>query len=173
MRLSGWAIGFVAMLAVLAGCGLGPASERISMSRESVLARSRGVPGAELAFPQGFLWGVSMAGYQVEGGDTTSNWAEADRQGRLRESPGKAIDFWNRYASDFELARGMGMSSVRLSIEWSRIEPTRGQIDPIAVQRYHDMIKAVRDRGMEPLVTLSHFAYPGWLDRPLDGKEGG
>ncbi len=174
MLRSRWPLVLAALMSVVTGCGLmGVGTQRIPMTREAQLTRARGVPGAELPFSPGFLWGVSMAGYQVEGGDTTSNWAVADREGRLKESPGKAIDFWNRYEEDFDLAQKMGMTCVRLSLEWSRIEPVRGQFDPAAIQRYHDMLTSLRRRGIQPLVTLSHFAYPAWLDHPLDGKEGG
>jgi beta-glucosidase len=116
-------------------------------------------------FPSGFMWGVSTAGYQVEGGDTASNWAAWDRAGKTKEVAGRAIDQWNRYGEDLDLAKGMGLSSLRLSIEWSRIEPRRGEIDPAAVQHYHDVLAACHARNVEPVVTISHFTYPAWLDK--------
>ncbi|MBM3260077.1 MAG: glycoside hydrolase family 1 protein [Candidatus Sericytochromatia bacterium] len=115
-------------------------------------------------FPQGFLWGVATAGHQVEGHDKVSNWAAWAEAGRTTALPGRATDSWNRYAEDFDLARGMGLNAFRFSIEWARIEPRPGVVDGTAVARYRTMIRAARARGLEPIVTLHHFAYPAWLD---------
>jgi beta-glucosidase/6-phospho-beta-glucosidase/beta-galactosidase len=52
---------------------------------------------------------------------------------------GTSSDFWNRYEEDLERARSLGSNCFRLSLEWHRIEPARGQIDMEAVQRYNDM----------------------------------
>jgi beta-galactosidase GanA len=40
-----------------------------------------------------------------------------------------------RYEEDIELARKAGCNAMRLSIEWARIEPRRGEIDMDAVDR--------------------------------------
>lgn len=114
--------------------------------------------------PPGFLWGVATAGYQWEGGDTTSNWAAWERAGKVRERSGRASDGWNRYEEDFDLAKGLGLNAFRFSLEWSRIEPRPGVIDRAAVKHYHDVFAAARARGLTPIVTLVHYAYPAWLD---------
>jgi beta-glucosidase len=51
-----------------------------------------------------------------------------------------------------------------MSIEWSRIEPRDGEIDPAAVAKYHAMLDAAKARGLTPIITLLHYAYPAWLD---------
>jgi beta-glucosidase len=148
-----------ALVTMATGCAKGPAPLAAQQAGGQARAASA------QPFATGFLWGVATAGYQVEGGDTTSNWAAWDRAGRGKHKIGQAIDFWNRYEEDLDLAKGMGLNSFRLSLEWSRIEPRRGEIDPAAVKHYHDVLDAVRARGMEPVVTVSHFAYPAWLDQ--------
>ncbi|MGE5708316.1 MAG: glycoside hydrolase family 1 protein [Bacteroidota bacterium] len=135
--------------------------------------RLRAVPGAGESFPSGFLWGVATAGYQYEGGDTTSNWAKWEASGRTTHRIGLALDSYRRWEEDLDLAKGLGLNAYRLSLEWARIEPSRGQIDPAAVQHYHQVLDGLKARGMEPVVTLSHFAYPAWLDSPLSGGNGG
>ncbi|MDB5097765.1 MAG: bglA [Cyanobacteria bacterium RYN_339] len=116
------------------------------------------------AMPAGFLWGVATAGFQTEGGDTSSNWAAWTRAGHTKAPMGRATDAWNRYQEDLDLAKGIGLNSFRLSLEWARLEPRPGQWDMNAVQHYHDVLLAARSRGLEPIVTVSHFAYPAWLD---------
>lgn len=115
-------------------------------------------------FPKGFLWGVATAGYQSEGGDRNSTWSEWDEKGKFPHRVGKAVDFWNRYAEDMDLARGMNLNAFRMSVEWSRIEPVRGRYDLAALAHYEKMIDTARAKGLEPVVTLNHFVYPAWLD---------
>ena len=49
-----------------------------------------------------------------------------------------------RYEEDLERARTLGSNCFRLSLEWHRIEPAKGQIDQAAVQRYHDMFECMK-----------------------------
>jgi len=137
------------------------------------LTRAQGVPGAEQTFPKGFMWGVATAEYQNSGDDGTSNWSEFEREGHVAEKSGIAADGYRRYAEDLDLAKGMGLNSYRMSLEWSRIEPRRGVFDPDAISHYHAVIDAAIARGLTPVVTLSHFTYPAWLDHPLSGGPGG
>ncbi len=115
-------------------------------------------------FPAEFLWGVSTAGFQSEGGDTTSVWAAWDSQGHTKDRVGLAVDFLHRYREDINLAANMGNNAFRISIEWSRIEPARGVIDQDALAYYDDLIDAITAGGMQPVVTLIHFNYPQWLE---------
>ncbi|MNR91778.1 Beta-glucosidase A [compost metagenome] len=169
-RSFGKFLGALGMLAVLAGCG-GPGA--FGWLGDNAKLRIQSVPGSDQAFPSGFLWGVATAGYQYEGGDSTSQWAAWERSGRGKHRIGQATDHWNRWEEDLDLAKDLGLNAFRLSIEWARIEPERGRIDPEAVRHYHQVIDGLRARGMEPIVTLVHFAYPAWLDRPLSGGDGG
>jgi len=80
--------------------------------------------GAFLQFPKDFLWGVSTAAHQVEGGND-NQWSDWEKAGRIRshDQCGKACDWWNSTEVDFDLAQNLGINSLRLSVEWSRIEP--------------------------------------------------
>src|SRR2546422_782251 len=70
---------------------------------------------------------------------------------------------YHSLGQDFPLAAADGPRMHRLSLEWSRIEPERGRIDPGAVAHYHQVLGALRRRGLEPLVTLHHFTNPLWI----------
>jgi len=121
-----------------------------------------------------FLIGVATSGYQSEGGynglgEPHNNWGACEQSGRV-DRTGRAVDFWNRYRTDFDLARGMGLNAFRLSIEWARVQPsftnTPGPapaFDGAAVDAYADRVAACREAGMEPVVTLQHFTHPAWL----------
>ncbi len=61
------------------------------------------------------------------------------------------------------LMAAMGHNTHRLSVEWSRIEPEEGIFDPAAIARYREMLTGLRQRGIEPMVTLFHFSSPQWL----------
>jgi len=124
-----------------------------------------------LRFPPTFLFGTATSATQIEGGCATSDWYDfAKKPGRIRrgESPDVACDGWHRWPEDVALQRALGLGAYRLSIEWARIEPRPGEIDRAALDTYRRMLGALRDAGIEPMVTLHHFTLPRWL-----GERGG
>ena len=123
--------------------------------------------GDSLRFPEGFLWGVSTSAHQVEGGLQDNNWAEWERKGRIRtgEVAGRACDWWHHAERDFDLAQSLGLNALRISVEWSRVEPKEGRYDLAALERYREMVSGLRARGIRPFVTLHHFTNPLWLER--------
>ena len=122
--------------------------------------------GFELRFPDGFLWGVSTAAHQVEGGNENNNWSDWEKAGRIHtgDRAGLACDWWKNAERDFDLARELGLNALRLSLEWSRVEPEEGRFDEKALQRYRAMLQALRARGIRPFVCLHHFTNPRWLE---------
>ena len=122
--------------------------------------------GPLVQFPAGFLWGVSTAAHQVEGGNE-NQWTAWERAGRIksRDCCGLACDWWNRAEDDFDLARDLGINALRLSVEWSRIEPEEDRWHSGALQRYRQMLVALLQRGIQPIVCLHHFTNPLWFER--------
>lgn len=122
---------------------------------------------ATFHFPRGFLWGNATAAHQVEGNNTNNTWwAWEQEDGRIRngDKSGLACDWWNgRWREDFDRAAETGQNAHRLSVEWSRIQPTPNRWDEHALDRYRDMLRGLVERGMTPLVTLHHFSDPLWL----------
>jgi beta-glucosidase len=121
-----------------------------------------------------FLWGVATSGYQSEGGyngpgQPQNNWSQVEQTGEVMRT-GAAADFWQRYDEDFQACQKLGLNAFRLSLEWSRIQPTQNNspdsapvFDRVAIDAYADRIAACRRQGLEPIVTLHHFTHPAWL----------
>lgn len=117
-------------------------------------------------FPPGFAWGVAASAHQVEGDCANNQWAAWEKRGRIKsgDRAGLACDWWRNAEQDFDLARSLGVNALRLSLEWSRIEPKKGQWDQAALDRYRVMLAGLRDRGIRPFVTLHHFTNPIWFE---------
>ena len=119
-------------------------------------------------FPEGFLWGTSTAAHQVEGDNRNSDWWEFEKQpGRIAngDTAEVACDHYHRYREDFAMLREMNQNAHRLSIEWSRIEPSEGEFDSRQIRHYRDVLGDLREQGIEPMVTLHHFTSPIWFAR--------
>lgn len=118
------------------------------------------------AFPQSFRWGTAACAYQFEGQNVHSDWWAWEQQpGRIAggDRSGLACDWWRYAERDFDLMVALHQNAARLSVEWGRIEPQEGRWDQAAEERYLAMLRGLRDRGIEPLVTLNHFTLPQWV----------
>lgn len=143
-----------------------------------------------MMFPHNFLWGGATAANQIEGayradgkglsvqdvmphGLRTPPTAEPTNDNLKRE----AIDFYHRYREDIDLFAEMGFKTFRLSFAWSRIFPQGDETEPNAagLEFYDRVINYLLEKGIEPLVTLSHYETPlhlarhygGWTNREL------
>lgn len=119
-----------------------------------------------LRFPEDFLWGVSTAAHQVEG-NNCNQWSDWEQAGRIKSGDvcGRACDWWENPERDFDIARDLGLQALRLSLEWSRIEPQEGCFDLQALQRYREMLEGLHQRGIEPIICLHHFTHPRWFEQ--------
>jgi beta-glucosidase len=122
---------------------------------------------ATFHYPRGFLWGTATASHQNEGQNTNNNWWAWEQQnGRIVDGhkSGAACDWWGgRWREDFDRAVEGGQNAHRLSIEWSRVQPTPDIWDENALDRYREIVRGLVERGLTPLVTLHHFSHPLWL----------
>ncbi len=122
------------------------------------------MPSGTFHFPKGFLWGTATAAHQVEGGNTNNTWYRWEQEGHTAHKSGSASDWWSgRWKEDFDRAAETGQNAHRLSVEWSRIQPSPDHWDEEAIDHYRSMLRGLRDRGITPMVTLHHFTDPLWL----------
>ena len=147
-----------------------------------------------LGFPKGFYFGSATSSHQVEG-NNRNDWTEWEKENAkvksqnvklnppaggwpdfiLQKYPnplqeenyisGKACDHYSRFQEDFDIAKSLGHNAHRFSIEWSRIEPEEGKFDQKEIEHYREVIRALRERGMEPFVTLWHWTLPLWVSQ--------
>lgn len=110
-----------------------------------------------------FLYGAATSAHQVEGNNIHSDWWAWEQRTPGATKSGKAVDHWNRYPEDFALAKSLGHTAHRLSIEWSRIEPAPGTWNKQATDHYRNVLEELKQQGLATFVTLHHFTNPGWL----------
>jgi beta-glucosidase len=117
------------------------------------------------SFPLDFLWGVATAGHQSEGDNIHSDmwFLERTSPTLFREQSGKGCRSYDLFEVDLDAAQDMGLTAFRFSVEWARIEPTRGDVSETELDHYERIVDAVLSRGMAPIVTYNHFASPHWF----------
>jgi beta-glucosidase len=124
-------------------------------------AQAPATPPASLG-QKPFLWGVTISGYQNDGGTPQTDWYHMEKSGRVPDAAGKSADFRGHMDEDLDRAQSLGINAFRTSFEWSRLEPEEGKFDPAEVAHMHRLLKGLRDRGMAPVMSLHHFAMPAW-----------
>ena len=132
-------------------------------------------------FPEGFVWGVATAAYQIEGA------AHEDGRGdsiwdRFSHTPGKtlngdtgdvACDHYHRFPEDIQLMSELGVGAYRFSIAWPRILPKgKGQLNEAGLAFYDRLVDGLLAKNIQPFATLYHWDLPqalddegGWLNR--------
>ncbi len=148
-------------------------------------------------FSKDFYWGAATSAYQIEGG-LNNNWSKWEKEHSKEESEfyreggrgkfnypigevnvkeacneenyisGKAADSFNRYKEDVGILKELELNSYRFSIDWSRIEPEKGKYSKEGLEYYKNLIKELKDNGIEPFLTCWHWPIPLWLE-----EEGG
>ncbi|WP_067823117.1 family 1 glycosylhydrolase [Nocardia inohanensis] len=154
------------LLTAVAITAAGSAVVGAAPSGNSGSASGSSAPSTVQPLGAGFMWGVSMAGFQSEGHAPDSNWSRYAGSGQARDPYGDSVDFYGRYADDIDLAAGLGVKVYRLSIEWARVQPRADVWDENDFRFYDAVVQKIRAAGMRPMLTLDHWVIPGWeLDR--------
>jgi Beta-glucosidase/6-phospho-beta-glucosidase/beta-galactosidase len=111
------------------------------------------------------MLGVATAAHQVEGNNTNSDcWVlENIPESTFKEPSLDAVDHYNRYRDDIKMVADAGLNAYRFSIEWARIEPSKGNFDKNEIEHYRDVLKCCYEYELIPIVTLHHFSSPKWL----------
>ena len=125
-----------------------------------------------------FLYGVSTAAYQIEGGVIQDN-REPSIWDTFTHLPNKiynndnadiACNSYNQYHEDISLIRELGCDAYRFSISWSRIIHTADRtVNEAGVAHYSDLIDELLRYGIAPFVTLYHWDLPDFLEREYGG----
>ena len=114
------------------------------------------------------LLGVATASTQIEGGDKNNTWYDWTKNHDKTKDKCDCLlanSHWENYKEHIDLMKELHFQIYRLSIEWSRIEPSEGEFDIEAMNHYIDEIKYLLEKGIKPLVTLHHFSNPIWFEK--------
>jgi len=126
-----------------------------------------------LEFPEGFLWSTATAAYQIEGAWNEDGKGESIWD-RFAHTPGKikngdtgdvACDHYHRFREDVALMAKMNLNAYRFSIGWSRVLPEgTGTPSEKGIAFYSELVDALLEKGIRPLVTLYHWDIPQALE---------
>jgi beta-glucosidase len=136
-------------------------------------------------FPRGFVWGAATSSYQIEGaskvdGKGQSIWdtfSHTPSKILTGENGDVACDHYNRYETDFQLAKQLNLKAYRFSVSWPRIYPIgHGKINPGGLDYYDRLVESLLTQGIDPYITLYHWDLPqslqdkgGWVNRDTAG----
>ncbi|XP_018565435.1 myrosinase 1-like [Anoplophora glabripennis] len=136
-------------------------------------------------FPDGFLFGVATAAYQIEGawnedGKGESIWDHFVHSNasviQNNDTGDIACDSYHKYKEDIALAKELGVNHYRFSVSWTRILPTgfADQINVKGIMYYQNLVNEIVKQGMIPVATLYHWDLPqslqdigGWTNPEL------
>ena len=124
-------------------------------------------------FPEGFLWGCATSAYQIEG-SPLADGAGASIWHRFTHTPGKvangetgdiACDHYRHFRDDVAMMREIGLQAYRFSISWGRVMPSgTGDVNDKGVGFYEQLVDALLEAGIQPMITLYHWDLPQALD---------
>ena len=125
------------------------------------------MPEAIYYFPQNFLWGTATSAFQTEGQNSNTNWSVWENtSGKIfdGQKSGKACNWWaGSWKEDLNRAQSTFQNAHRMSIEWSRIQPSIDRWDQSALDHYRQMVLGMVERHITPMITLHHFTEPLWI----------
>ncbi|HYK37009.1 glycoside hydrolase family 1 protein [Alloacidobacterium sp.] len=136
-------------------------------------------------FPDGFLWGMATAAFQVEGawnedGKGESIWDRfVHTQGKVKGATTAdiACDQYHLYPQDIATLKRLNQKGYRFSVSWPRIQPTgTGAPNQKGLDHYSRLVDALLEAQIRPFCTLYHWDLPqaledrgGWPNRDLAG----
>jgi beta-glucosidase len=117
-------------------------------------------------FPINFSWGVATASSQNEEDSLNNSWSPsylASKNQSSMASPAAASKSWSQWQDDIDKLVHLGVNSYRLSIEWSRVQPTADTFDQTAINHYVEICKALVANNISPMICLHHYSDPIWF----------
>jgi beta-glucosidase/6-phospho-beta-glucosidase/beta-galactosidase len=125
-----------------------------------------------VTFPPTFLFGSATAGFQVEKGDSHTDWAAwVAIAGKVANGDNPDVggpDALAHIADDVNDLTSTGQNAYRFSVEWGRLYPTLAAFnadtpDAAAVASYSALLSALVAAHVTPVVTLDHYTLPQYV----------
>lgn len=130
-------------------------------------------------FPPEFLWGSSMASYQVSGCDNTQ-WAvwerskkrlddlavsgELEKHGLSNFICGSACKHDKHFREDFFLAMALGQNALRFGAEPAHAMPRKGVFDEHYLALCAEMVRCAKLLDITPVFNIWHWTIPVWWE---------
>lgn len=110
---------------------------------------------------------VTLEGYAVEGGFDGPGQPATCYSPTIalqrHSGPGAADDLWHQYETVLDFVPEMGFDGLRLTLEWTRIEPRAHEVDDAALARYRQVVGHARSIGLGVTIALVDAVWPAWL----------
>ncbi|KAL3522194.1 hypothetical protein ACH5RR_015028 [Cinchona calisaya] len=130
-------------------------------------------------FGSDFIFGSATSAFQVEGASRKDGrgpciWDifAADEKRNLFLPYGEdAVLHYEHYAKDVDIMKDIGFDAYRFSISWSRILPSgkKESRNQEGINFYKKLLNKLKEKKIEPFVTLLHFDVPQALEKEYDG----
>jgi beta-glucosidase len=72
--------------------------------------------------------------------------------------------FRSRWPDDLAALLDLGISDVRIALDWARLQPKPGSLDDDWAERFEQILRAADAIGMRPWACLHEAAVPRWFD---------
>lgn len=124
-------------------------------------------------FPPDFIFGSSVAAYQVDWprkGSSTTDWDQFFKSSGITPplNWGPNWSDLGQFTKDVTILRSFGLNAQRLGVPWEKINPEDGVFDRQALAKFRQEIDVLQEIGLQPIPTLNHFTLPLW-----EAKQGG
>ena len=157
-------------LVLAAGCGGGTSGGPSPDGGAGADLSLAQIPHPKLTpFPAGFLFGTATSAYQVEGQNHATDffqWEATAANPTMAHSDDGPRSYVH-FEEDNAAAAAMHNNAMRIAIDMARLFPTfdsfPGRPDAAAVKHYHDVFASMKAKGLRPMVTLFHWAWPQWI----------
>lgn len=133
-----------------------------------------------IKLPEGFVLGAASSAWQTEGWsgkkDNQDSYLDAWYKNETNVwhdgyGPAVATNFMERYQDDVDIMASMGLQAYRTSINWARffVDYDTCEVDEDYASHIDDVINALIDAGVEPMLCLEHYELPAALLDKYDG----
>jgi beta-glucosidase len=111
--------------------------------------------------PEGFAWGTGWSAVDADGPAPASDVAAW--RGPSAPGTGEGAGFATHHRNQLAALAGSGLRSLRLTLDWARIEPANGTFDTAALVHVDTVLDAAAELGVDVWACLHDGSLPGWF----------
>jgi beta-glucosidase len=112
--------------------------------------------------PPGIELGALVTATEADGAAPAADWWRWEHR-RRAPSSGRGFGLAAAPGDWFRALAALGATSIVLTLEWARLEPVEGRLDPEAVEALQGQLALARDHGLAPWGCLVDGTLPGWF----------